>query len=126
MTGLPVYRWRMAPRGLATRRQLRAQGLRPNGQDIQGRIIWRRGERFADLYSVEKAAPKREATPAQLVAIRAALDARMKCPSCEEVKDYFIQKSLGECSSCHEGAVEANYDSPEVNYDFEQEWEIGA
>ncbi|WP_405190009.1 hypothetical protein OG473_10160 [Streptomyces anulatus] len=28
-----VYRWRLAPDGLATRRQLRALGLRPGGQD---------------------------------------------------------------------------------------------
>ncbi|MGW2586148.1 RRQRL motif-containing zinc-binding protein, partial [Streptomyces virginiae] len=29
MSTLPVYRWRLAPEGLATRRQLRAAGLRP-------------------------------------------------------------------------------------------------
>ncbi|WP_324608648.1 RRQRL motif-containing zinc-binding protein, partial [Streptomyces sp. NRRL S-1896] len=29
-----VYRWHLAPDGLATRRQLRALGLRPGGQDV--------------------------------------------------------------------------------------------
>ncbi len=32
MGALPVFRWRLAPDGYATRRQLRAQGLRPGGQ----------------------------------------------------------------------------------------------
>ncbi|MGG8409369.1 RRQRL motif-containing zinc-binding protein, partial [Streptomyces sp. 12297] len=32
MSTLPVYRWHLAPDGLATRRQLRAAGLRPGGQ----------------------------------------------------------------------------------------------
>ena len=34
MGALPVFRWRLAPDGYATRRQLRAQGLRPGGQDV--------------------------------------------------------------------------------------------
>ncbi|CAL9483282.1 hypothetical protein SUDANB146_03428 [Streptomyces sp. enrichment culture] len=34
MSTLPAYRWRLAPDGLATRRQLRAAGLRPGGQDV--------------------------------------------------------------------------------------------
>jgi hypothetical protein len=32
--GIPTYPWRYAPEGLATRRQLRSQGLRPGGQDV--------------------------------------------------------------------------------------------
>ncbi|MET8575444.1 hypothetical protein [Streptomyces sp. NPDC005012] len=31
---LPVYRWRLAPDGYATRRQLRAMSLRSGGQDV--------------------------------------------------------------------------------------------
>ena len=38
--GLPTWPWRMAPAGLATRRQLAAAGLRPAGQPIAGQIAW--------------------------------------------------------------------------------------
>ncbi|WP_399024168.1 hypothetical protein [Streptomyces sp. CS-7] len=38
MATLPVYRWRLAPDGLATRRQLRALGLRPGGQDVAAQL----------------------------------------------------------------------------------------
>lgn len=34
MVTVPDYRWRMAPDGLATRRQLREMGLRPGGQGV--------------------------------------------------------------------------------------------
>lgn len=32
--GLPTSPWKLAPEGLATRRQLRARDLRPGGQEI--------------------------------------------------------------------------------------------
>ncbi|MET9534694.1 hypothetical protein ABZY02_29740 [Streptomyces sp. NPDC006649] len=34
MATLPVFRWHLAPDGYATRRQLRARGLRPGGQGV--------------------------------------------------------------------------------------------
>ncbi|MGY1871986.1 RRQRL motif-containing zinc-binding protein [Nocardia gipuzkoensis] len=72
--GIPTYRWRMAPVHLRTKRQLEAAGLRPNGQDIQGRIPFRRygREQVAHLFDVNQAAPKRPATPAQLAALAKA------------------------------------------------------
>ena len=36
--GIPTYPWRLAPDGLATRRQLRARGLRPGGQPIAAQV----------------------------------------------------------------------------------------
>ncbi|MGW1741330.1 RRQRL motif-containing zinc-binding protein [Nocardia sp. NPDC001965] len=72
---IPVYEWRCAPGHLRTRRQLAAQGLRPNGQDIAGRVERprRRGEPLtAYLYDIRLAAAKREATPAQLAALERA------------------------------------------------------
>lgn len=72
---IPVYQWRCAPDHLRTRRQLAAQGLRPNGQDIAGRVERprRRGEPLtAYLYDIRLAAAKREASPAQLVALERA------------------------------------------------------
>src|SRR5438270_386847 len=44
-----VFGFRQAPAGLATRRQLRAMGKRPGGQDITAVIVWRRGRRWAGL-----------------------------------------------------------------------------
>lgn len=102
--GVPTYWWRGAPEGLATRRQLRADGLRPNGQPIAAQILWyRRGElRAAYLYRVELAAPKRAATPAQLAALDKAMTARRTCPTCRQVRGYCIPLSLGECVDCHD------------------------
>ncbi len=44
--GIPTYPWRYAPTGLATRRQLRALGLRPGGQEVAAQVLrprYRRG-----------------------------------------------------------------------------------
>ena len=56
--------------------------------------------RAAYLYRIERAAPKRTATPAQLRAIGAALRARRTCATCGAVCDYYIPRSLGECLDC--------------------------
>lgn len=98
--GLPTYPYRMAPKHLATTRQLRALGLRRGGQDIAAQIIWRRGKRVAYLYRIDAAKPKRTATPAQLAAIAKALRARRTCPTCQQVKDYTIPGRYGECLDC--------------------------
>ncbi|MFE6920369.1 RRQRL motif-containing zinc-binding protein [Nocardia sp. NPDC057663] len=74
--GIPTYEWRTAPAHLRTRRQLAAEGLRPNGQDIAGRIVRSRGSRkeplVAHLFDVEKAAPKRQPSEAQRQALAKA------------------------------------------------------
>jgi hypothetical protein len=102
--GLPTYPWGFAPLGLATRRQLRARGLCPGGQEIAAQVMWRRrgDEVVAFLYDVATARPKRTATPAVLAAVARALEARRTCPSCREVKDYFIPRRYGECLDCAE------------------------
>nr|MDT0661930.1 RRQRL motif-containing zinc-binding protein [Micromonospora sp. DSM 115978] len=104
--GIPTFWWRGAPAGYATRRQLRAAGLRPAGQPVAGQILWRGvgGTRVAYLYRLDLAAPKRTATPAQRAAIGKALTARRTCPTCRRVRDYVIPRSLGECLDCSEGA----------------------
>ena len=100
--GIPTFWWRGAPPGYATRRQLRAAGLRPGGQPVAAQILWQGvgGIRAAYLYRVDLAAPKRTATPAQRRAIAAALLARRTCPTCGTVGPYYIPRSLGECLSC--------------------------
>lgn len=102
--GLPTYWWRGAPEGYATRRQLRAAGLCPGRQPIAAQILWAGvgGVRVAYMYRLDLARPKRTATPAQRRAIRAALRARRTCPTCREIRDYYIPRSLRECLTCHE------------------------
>ncbi|MEU8111528.1 RRQRL motif-containing zinc-binding protein [Micromonospora sp. NPDC048947] len=102
---VPTFWWQGAPDGYATRRQLRARGLRPGGQPIAAQILWRGvgGTRTAYLYRLDLARPKRTATPAQRRAISAALRARRICPTCGELRDYYIARSLGECLDCHDG-----------------------
>ena len=98
--GLPTYPYKLAPRGLATRRQLRALGLRPAGQAVAAQILWRKGKRVAYLYRVDLARPKRHATPAQREALHKAMTARRTCTSCRQVKPYYIPRRYGECLDC--------------------------
>ncbi|MFI5977963.1 RRQRL motif-containing zinc-binding protein [Streptomyces sp. NPDC051452] len=103
MVAVPVYRWRLAPEGLATRRQLRAQGLRPGGQDVVAQIERprrRRGPLVAYLYSVDLAKPVRPMTPAKWSALARANAARRVCPECGRDAGYVIPVSLGMCTPC--------------------------
>lgn len=104
--GIPTFYWRGAPAGFATRRQLRATGLCPGGQDIAGQIKWRGigGERTAYLYRTDLAKPKRTATPRVLAALDKALRARKTCGTCGQVKPYFIRTKFDECADCVEAA----------------------
>ncbi|WP_280392809.1 RRQRL motif-containing zinc-binding protein [Nocardia wallacei] len=70
-----VYDWRTAPAHLMTRRQLRAAGLRPGGQQPVAwvPVEWRGRTQLAGLYDSRRAAPKRIATPAQLRAVAKAI-----------------------------------------------------
>ncbi|GGU84432.1 hypothetical protein GCM10010260_16860 [Streptomyces filipinensis] len=103
MAAIPVYRWRLAPEGLATRRQLRAKGLRPGGQDVAAQLERprrRRGPLVAYLYSIEHAKPVRPMTPAKRAALAKANAARRTCPQCRRDAGYVIPPSLGACVSC--------------------------
>jgi len=101
--GLPTYPYRWAPKNLLTIRQLRERGLRPGGQQPVAQILWRRGLRVAYLYDTALALPKRQATPAQLTAVGAALRARRTCPVCGQEKTYCIPRSAGQCNDCERG-----------------------
>lgn len=132
---LPTYPYHWAPTGLMTRRQLRASGLRPGGQQPVAQILWkhrtsgRTQRRVAYLYDTSKAKPKREPTPAQQAAISKALQARKTCPSCQQVQDYCIPQSRGECNTCADlaegitrpGESDEPWDTP--NRQPEPEWE---
>ncbi|MFC8263535.1 RRQRL motif-containing zinc-binding protein [Streptomyces sp. NPDC057291] len=97
------YRWRLAPDGLATRRQLRAMGLRPGGQDVAAELKRprrRRGPLVAYLYRVDLAKPVRPMTPARAVALAKAMLARRTCPNCRTGAGYCIPSTLGMCFPC--------------------------
>ncbi|MFE4334459.1 RRQRL motif-containing zinc-binding protein [Streptomyces sp. NPDC056831] len=103
MGALPTYRWRLAPDGYATRRQLRALGLRPGGQDVAAQLERprrRRGPLVAYLYRVDLAKPVRPMTPGRRVALDAAMAARRTCPNCRRDAGYCIPRSLGMCVPC--------------------------
>ncbi|WPR52691.1 RRQRL motif-containing zinc-binding protein [Streptomyces sp. S399] len=103
MSTLPVYPWRLAPAGLATRRQLRAMGLRPGGQPVVAELQRPRRGRpplVGYLYRVDQAKPVRPMTPGRTRALAAALRARRSCPQCQQDRGYCIPRSLGACVPC--------------------------
>jgi hypothetical protein len=104
--GFPTFPYRQAPDGLATRRQLRADGLSPNGYDPVAQILWRHRthRRVAYLYRRDLAAPKRTATPAQLGAVAKALLARRTCRHCGITRPYYIPRRTGACLVCEPGS----------------------
>ncbi|MET8557634.1 RRQRL motif-containing zinc-binding protein [Streptomyces sp. NPDC004959] len=103
MSTIPVYTWKLAPAGLATRRQLRALGLRPGGQDVAAQIErprYRRAPLVAYLYRIDRAKPVRPMTPARRAALARAMAARRTCPACGTDAGYCIPRSLGTCVTC--------------------------
>ncbi|MFJ1753863.1 RRQRL motif-containing zinc-binding protein [Kitasatospora sp. NPDC088134] len=105
--GIPTYPRRMAPDGLMTRRQLRACGLRPGGQDVAAQVMWRSRlsphPRFAYLYRTQLAKPVWPFTDARRRALEAANRARRTCPSCGHDAGYVLPAHLGTCLPCADG-----------------------
>ncbi|WP_329300905.1 hypothetical protein OG410_22845 [Streptomyces sp. NBC_00659] len=102
--GIPTYPWCLAPDGLATRRQLRAKGLRPGGQDIAAQVmrVNRRagGVRVSYLYRLDLAKPVRPMTSRKWGALALAMLARRTCPKCQVIYGYCMPRSLGMCVLC--------------------------
>lgn len=98
--GMPGFRFKWAPAGLATRRQLRELGLCPGGHEPYGQLVWRRGRRFAWLYRLDLAKPSRVPSPAQLAALGKAMAARRRCGACEQDAGYCVPTSDGRCWDC--------------------------
>ncbi|MFF8284106.1 RRQRL motif-containing zinc-binding protein [Streptomyces albus] len=103
--GVPTYPWRLAPEGMATRRQLRARGLRPGGQPVQAQVMRRsRGRKsgvaVAFLYRIDEAKPVRRMTSRKWGALALAMLARRTCPVCRQDTGYVIPTSLGMCIPC--------------------------
>ncbi|WP_371644039.1 hypothetical protein OG974_20840 [Streptomyces sp. NBC_00597] len=101
--GIPTYPWRLAPEGLATRRQLRAEGLRPGGQPVAAQLLrprFRREPLVAYLYRIDWAKPVRPMTSRKWGALALAMLARRTCPTCQTDAGYVIPASLGMCVPC--------------------------
>ncbi|MER7805851.1 RRQRL motif-containing zinc-binding protein [Streptomyces sp900116325] len=103
--GIPTFPWKFAPDGYATRRQLRARGLRPGGQVVAAQIMRRScrrkaGVAVAFLYRIELAKPVRPMAPAKRAALAKAMTARRTCPACRVDVGYCIPTSLGMCPAC--------------------------
>ncbi|UUN27791.1 RRQRL motif-containing zinc-binding protein [Streptomyces sp. FIT100] len=103
--GIPTYPWRYAPDGLATRRQLRARGLRPGGQPIAAQLMRlscrrKNGVSVAYLYRIDRAKPVRPMTSRKWGALALAMLARRTCPKCRVVYGYCLPTSLGMCLLC--------------------------
>ncbi|MFJ2017144.1 RRQRL motif-containing zinc-binding protein [Streptomyces nodosus] len=115
MSTLPVFRWRLAPDGYATRRQLRALGLRPGGQDVAAQLERprrRRGPLVAYLYRIDAAKPVRPMTDAKRAALAKANAARRLCPECRRDAGYVIPASLGACVPCTTPTTAFDDDTP--------------
>ncbi|MFJ5775749.1 RRQRL motif-containing zinc-binding protein [Streptomyces sp. NPDC093094] len=102
---IPTYPWRFAPNGYATRRQLRAAGLRPGGQPVAAQVMRSRrgrkaGVQVAYLYRVDRAKPVRPMTSRKWGALALAMLARRTCPRCQITYSYCIPTSLGVCGPC--------------------------
>ncbi|MGO1055613.1 RRQRL motif-containing zinc-binding protein [Crossiella sp. CA198] len=105
--GLPLLSYGCAPKHLlATRRQLRAQGLRPNGQDPVALLYLRHNasKKFtvAHLYLIAAAAPVRPMTPARWTALAKANQARRICRTCGRDPLYILPTSTKQCWPCWE------------------------
>lgn len=107
--GRPVFAYRgrpcAVPPGLGTRRQLRAVGLRPGGQDIAAWLLfWHRRpyrrQELAALYRIALAKPVRPMTAGRVLALDRAMAARRTCRSCGQVQDYCVPTSTRQCWTC--------------------------
>ncbi|MER6103699.1 RRQRL motif-containing zinc-binding protein [Streptomyces sp. NPDC001832] len=116
---LPVFRWKQAGPGLATRRQLREMGLRPGGQEPVARIECRGGRRFAWLYRIDLALPVRPMTLAKEAALDRAMAKRSTCQQCRRRYHFCLPlKTLGSCLECYDGtpADPTTYTTPPATH----------
>lgn len=103
--GLPLLSYGIAPRDkLATRRQLRALGLRPGGQDPAALLYFRHRPSYsftlAELYLIAHAKPVRPMTEAKQAALDKALAARRTCHLCGERGPAELPRTHRTCEPC--------------------------
>lgn len=108
-----VYGWGEAPKDLKTRKQLALEGLRPSrGAKPIGRIEWKRGKKWADLFAITDTVKKREPSPAQLQAIAERQAKAQICRFCGAQFSHRLPRkwSPEDCPFCcmEEGASQAH------------------
>jgi DNA polymerase III epsilon subunit-like protein len=94
-----------------TRNQLSEQGLRPaRGAEPIARVVWRRGERRADLFDRHQAVPKRPLTAAQQAAQERRALQRRTCPRCGTVGERPITRPWDwpDCAECERRQIAAD------------------
>lgn len=100
--GLATFDFGHAPRGLATRRQLRERGLCPGGHDIVAQLVWDGGRQWAGLYRLDVARPKRTPSPSQRTALERAMAARRRCTRCGHDAGYCLPRTSRTCWPCEQ------------------------
>ncbi|WP_340687787.1 RRQRL motif-containing zinc-binding protein [Amycolatopsis coloradensis] len=103
--GKPLLSRNTAPRHLlATRRQLRASGKRPGGQDPVAFLYFRCRKAgktvYANLYLIDAAKPVRPMTPGRREALAKAMAARRTCRECRETGYAELPKAHRTCEAC--------------------------
>lgn len=107
MSELPTYPWfDQVPEHLKTRRQLAEQGLRPGGPAV-AQVVWKQGKRWADLYDLNAAKPKREMSEAQRAALDKAQQAQRTCPVCKTIFDFVLPYRF-DCPICFDRQLAAD------------------
>ncbi|PWV71371.1 hypothetical protein SAMN05421630_11525 [Prauserella marina] len=107
--GLPAWEWGHAPRGLATRSQLRdlPQPKSIGPQDPYGLLVFRhrkaaRRREIAQLYRIDLARDRRAVTPAVLASVEKAMLARRTCRRCGQVQPRCVSTLTRTCWPCME------------------------
>ncbi|MEU1122007.1 RRQRL motif-containing zinc-binding protein [Streptomyces sp. NPDC005899] len=109
---IETFDWQASPNGLATRRQLRALGLRPGGHDPVAQLRCRACltkpartcTRMAYLYRIDLALPVRPMTLAKEAALDRAMAKRTTCPRCLRRYHFCLPlRTIGSCLECHDG-----------------------
>ncbi|MFE7757631.1 RRQRL motif-containing zinc-binding protein [Streptomyces sp. NPDC057429] len=109
---IQTFDWQASPDGLATRRQLRALGLRPGGHDPVAQLRCRACRtrpartctRMAYLYRIDFALPLRPMTLAKEAALDRAMAKRSTCPKCRRRFHFCLPlRTIGSCLECHDG-----------------------
>ncbi|MEV5718479.1 RRQRL motif-containing zinc-binding protein [Amycolatopsis mediterranei] len=103
--GKPLLSHNTAPRHLlATRRQLRAENMRPGGQDPVAFLYFRCTKAaktvYANLYLIAEAKPVRPMTPARAAALAKAMAARRTCRECGETGWAELPRAHRTCEAC--------------------------
>lgn len=104
--GLPVWRYRTAPAGLVTKKQLWAQHLRRRrGQDPFGLLVFHKrgcGEQVAGLFRLDLAIPSRRMSERWQSSIAAMGRAHRTCRRCGAQLAQYLPTSTWKCWPCME------------------------